>query len=133
MKTVNGKNKLERQINKLKKYLNIIVEERSNKYLTITDFDEENTFIFIGTPRYVKDGDLCLIEPINATEPLFFKSWSVYYEKASWYFNYQDFVIFKTWEGNHKKVIELAKGADDVFLLKDFMEGVMKDVYLKKR
>ena len=41
MKTINGKNKLERLINKAYKYLNITLKKASNKYLYIEKVAEK--------------------------------------------------------------------------------------------
>lgn len=129
MKTINGNNKLERQITKAQKYLNIELVDSSNKYLEIKNYDQETTFIFFGKPKMVKNGELMVLETLNG-KPIFLKSWAGLVENN--YFG--EFVIFKSWSGNHAELLELAKGCDDVWLLKDYQNDLIsKDMSSKIR
>lgn len=116
MKTVNGSNKLERQITKAQKYMGITLEKDTNKYLKITNIeDKENTYIFIGSFDILETqyGTKVKFQPENA-------------EKAMWIDEYRtinddnfycSFVIFKKNEYNKAIVEKLEAGADDVFNL----------------
>ena len=52
MKTANGKNKLERLINKAYKYLNITLKKASNKYLYIEKVDEKENEMVLLAPLH---------------------------------------------------------------------------------
>ena len=55
MKTINGKNKLERLINKAYKYLNITLKKTTNKYLYIEKVDE-------------KENEMVLLAPLSSAK-----------------------------------------------------------------
>lgn len=128
MKSINGNNKQERQINKAKKYLNIDLKNSSNNYLEIEKFDEENTFAFLGEGKIIEQFGSYAFNPVNSKD-----------EKAIWKKTYsvieatlnkkQSFFIFKSWDGDHSKLIDLAIGCDDLIKLSDF-KG--KKIFIKK-
>ncbi|MFW6273245.1 MAG: hypothetical protein ACOC2U_05655 [bacterium] len=117
MKTVNGKNKLERQINKAKKFTGVTLEEKSNKYLKVTDA-EEHVYIYFGDFADIetKYGRKIKFTPVNAQKDYWMNEWGTVQDK-----NYYDsFVIFKAYNDQLKQEFsELAKGADDVFELRN--------------
>lgn len=123
MFTVNGKNKLERQINKAFKYLEIKLSNLSNKYLEIEEFNKENTFIAIDNSKIVKNGELLVISPINLKDKVIFKpKWATLIVN-NYYNNYQNYVIFQEKNPEQLKVLnELANGYDDIYRLDDFLK-----------
>lgn len=133
MKTINGNNKLERQINKAKKYLNIDLVEQSNKYLKIADFDKENTFIAVGDSwKLVKNGELIVIDSTNLEKAIFKKEFGCLYEKDS-YFN-GSFCIFKSYgEKEHQILKEISEGCDDIWKLEDFIESKQMNFLIAKK
>ena len=115
-KNANGTNKLSRQKNKAKKYLNIDLVDYSNTYWYITDFDKENTFILFTNYRIVKNGEMVIIEPLNRIREYFKKSFGVIFEERPYY--YSPFVIFQSYgEQQHQELLELCRGYDDIYLL----------------
>lgn len=80
MKTVNGNNKLERQINKALKYNELVLVEDSNKYLRIEKWNESKTFfvsnesVKFGSNQY---GEYAMLIPLNIAKPIFIKPWNV--------------------------------------------------------
>lgn len=134
MKTVNGKNKLERQINKAKKYLNIELVESSNKYLKIKNFDKENTFIIFNNFDISKNGEWALIRPVNKSNPdkPFFKKEFGTINGKMYFHKDVEFCIFKSFGNDeHNELLDLAKGFDDVYLLSDWIE--MKKEFLVEK
>ena len=120
-KNANGTNKLERQKNKAKKYLNIELVDYSNTYWHIGDYDRENTFILFTNFRIVKNGELVIIEPLNRVREYFKKSFAVIYEERPYYYN--AYVIFKSYgDKQHEELMELVSGYDDIYLLKDWID-----------
>lgn len=123
MKTINGNNKLERQVNKAKKYLGIELVNASNKYLKINDIeDKENTYIIFGEGiNYSQLKDLFILKPLNGNGNVFFvKEWAVISEMGSYY--YGDYVIFKPFKEEDKNLAkELSKGYDDIYNLDEFI------------
>jgi len=128
MKTVNGKNKLERQITKAKKYSGAEIYDATNKYLKVRDA-EKDTYIFFGEFKDLdtKYGEKILIEPVNAEKPIWLNKWATINED-----NYYDtFVIFRAFNDKMKAECErLNKGQDDLFNLKDLIK---QDPYIKNR
>lgn len=80
MKTVNGNNKLQRQINKALKYNEMVLVEDSNKYLRIEKWNESKTFfvsnesVKFGCNQY---GEYAMLVPLNIAKPIFIKPWNV--------------------------------------------------------
>lgn len=123
MKTINGNNKLERQINKANKYLGIELVENTNKFLKIENIkDKENTYIAFGEAiSYSTSKELFIIKPINANGKVFFvKEWATINESNNFY--HGKYVIFQPYKLEDKLLAkELAKGADDIFNLNDYI------------
>ena len=116
MKTQNGNNKLERQINKAKKYLEIELVKFSNRYLCIENVNPNKKYYFVDPQScsIVKNGKLLLIKPLNLKreKPFFFKIFAVL--KTSDYFNGGGFIVCPFWENDKEKMANLAKGYDDI-------------------
>lgn len=123
MKTINGNNKLERQINKANKYLGIELVENTNKFLKIENIkDKENTYIAFGEAiSYSTSKELFIIKPINSNGKVFFaKEWATINEDNNFY--HGKYVIFQPFKLEDKLLAkELAKGADDIFNLNDYI------------
>lgn len=105
MKTVNGKNKLERLMNKAYKYLNITLKKISNKYLYIEKVDE-------------KENEMVLLAPLHSTKLVSTKN---------------DLIIFKinknyVSESLWKNIEEELKGFDDIWLVSEFIKK--KTIYV---
>lgn len=119
METIN----LERQINKAKKYLGIELEVVTNNYLKIANIeDKANTYIAFGEAvSHLIAKELYVIKPINGNGKVFFiKDWATINENGSYY--YGNYVIFQPYTLHDKSLAkELAKGADDLFNLNDFI------------
>ncbi|MBN4089702.1 hypothetical protein [Mycoplasma enhydrae] len=136
MKTINGKNKLERQINRAKKYLGIDLEVESNRYLRVKKQEYENN-IFVISPsacRYSKNCDWLLIDPINwpLTKPIIIKPF-----KSIWINNFRNppIVIFQVnfdyLSENEKQALEhCLNGYDDIFSLNYWL--TTQNIYIKK-
>ena len=119
-KNANGTNKLERQKNKAKKYLGIELIDYSNTYWKIGKFDPTNTFILFTNYRIVKNGEMVIIEPLNRVREYFKKTFGVIYEERPYYYN--AYVIFQSYgEKQQEELLELCKGFDDIYLLKDWI------------
>ena len=117
MVSVNGKNKLERNINKLKKYFGLeLIINGKNGVL------QGNMEGIVGVPRYsvkvVKNGDLLVINLANDDEPFFVKPFFAFTDKKN------KWVYFKPYG---QKIIDrinhLIKGADEVFKLSEIMKN----------
>lgn len=123
MKSVNGKNKLERQINKAKKYLGIELINASNKYLKIGNIeDKENTYVIFGEGiKYSELKELFILKPLNSNgEVIFIKEWASISEMGSYY--YGDYVIFKPFKEEDKNLAKkLSNGYDDIYNLDEFI------------
>lgn len=123
MKSINGNNKLERQINKAKKFLGIELVDHSNQYLKINDIEDKgNTYIILGEGiKYSKLKDLFILKPLNSNGRVFFvKEWAAISEMGSYY--YGDYVIFKPYKEEDKILAkELSKGYDDLYNLEEFI------------
>lgn len=124
MKSINGNNKLERQINKAKKYLGVELEVATNNYLKIANIeDKENTYIAFGeSVSHLRTKELYVIKPINGNGKVFFiKDWATIAEDNSFYNG--KYVIFKPYSLQDKlAAAELAKGFDDICNLNAFIE-----------
>ena len=133
MKSVNGNNKLERQINKAKKYMDIVLEESSNKYLIIRDFDKTNTFIVVNAARRVKCGELTVIEPANSQGKVIFKPTWATLKINNFKTGYNELTIFQ--EKDPEKINwlkELCFGADDIYTLENYMNTVKSNIEIEK-
>lgn len=126
MKTVNGKNKLERQITKAKKFVGVELEEKSNKYLQVTNLESvaSDVYIYFGNfaDLQTKYGRKIKFQPLNAQKEYWFNEWGTIHDK-----NYYDnFVIIKAYNDKlREEFSELAKGADDVFELRNFGQPIL--------
>lgn len=129
MKTVNGNNKLERQINKAKKYLNLTLKEDTNKYLKVDINSIDNdVFIWFGEPKTTKYESL-MIKPLNGNEKVFFKKEWATIKQTNYYLG--SFVIFKSFgENEYNELCEIAKGCDDLWNLKEFAKT--KNIAIEK-
>ena len=135
MKTVNGKNKLERLINKAYKYLNITLTKATNKYLYIEKVD-------------VKENEMVLLAPLHSAKLVNSKYGSKYainvdnVEETIWVPNFavmelnnyhNDFIIFKI-NKNYvskslwKNIEEALKGFDDIWLVSEYIKN--KTIYV---
>ena len=105
MKTINGKNKVERTINKLVKYLGIETKNESNQYLKITNFEKP---IFKVAPETIKcRKDLFIIELANTEKTFFTKDWAT--------IRISGMIAFAPWKPEDVAELErLAKNGDDV-------------------
>lgn len=116
MTTLNGKNKVERQINKAKKYLGIELVRASNKYLNIESVDSNKKYYFVSPTSclVVKNGELLMVKPLNKKDekPFFFKTFAVL--KTSEYFNGGGFIVSPFWSDVKKEMSNLSKGFDDI-------------------
>lgn len=124
MKTVNGKNKLERQINKAKKYLGIELVESSNQYLKVKSYDEANTYVVSKeAAKLVKNGELYVIKPQNWNDeikPLFVKPFAtIETDNLIWFKLNPEFVS----EEVKNELEEVLKGFDDIFTMKEFYKN----------
>ena len=135
MKTVNGKNKLERLINKAYKYLNITLTKASNKYLYIEKVDE-------------KENEMVCLAPLSSTKLVNSKYGSKYainvdnVEETIWVPNFaalelnnyhNDLIIFKinknyVSESLWKNIEEALKGFDDIWLVSEYIKN--KTIYV---
>ena len=135
MKTINGKNKLERLINKAYKYLNITLKKASNKYLYIEKVDEN-------------DNEMVLLAPLNSAKLVSKKYGSKYainvdnIEETIWVASFpaielnnyhNDLIIFKinknyVSESLWKNIEEALKGFDDIWLVSEFIKK--KTIYV---
>lgn len=113
MKTINGKNKQERVKNKLKKYFNIDIRQRSNKYSEIVKVEG----VFWTTKDNIKRvstkfGDKLIIECVNFDKPIWINEWAIFQLDNGG-------IAFKPWK---KEDIEICKrvvvGQDDLFEVK---------------
>ena len=133
-KNANGTNKLSRQKNKALKYLGIELLDYSNTYWKIGSFDPTNTFILFTNYRIVKNGEMVIIEPLNRIREYFKKTFGVIYEERPYYYN--PFIIFQSYgEQQHQELLELCKGFDDIYLLKDWIlnnEHTPNNMLIKK-
>ena len=135
MKTINGKNKLERLINKAYKYLNITLKKASNKYLYIEKVDEN-------------DNEMVLLAPLHSAKLVSTKYGSKYainvdnVEETIWVSNFaalelnnyhNDLIIFKinknyVSESLWKNIEEALKGFDDIWLVSEYIKN--KTIYV---
>lgn len=135
MKTVNGKNKLERLINKAYKYLNITLKKATNKYLYIEKVD-------------VKENEMILLTPLHSAKLVNSKYGTKYainvdnIEETIWVPNFaamelnnyhNDLIIFKVnknyvSEGLWKNIEEALKGFDDIWLVNEYIKK--KKIYV---
>lgn len=123
MKNCLGSNKLERQINRAKKYMNIELVESSNKYLKIKSW-AENTFVIVNNTKLVKNGELTVIQPINGNGEVFFKNTWATLRINNYKTNYNTLCVFvENDETKLAKLNELANGCDDLWRLEDFLKN----------
>lgn len=135
MKTVNGKNKLERLMNKAYKYLNITLTKATNKYLYIEKVD-------------VKENEMVLLAPLHSAKLVNSKYGPKYainvdnVEETIWVPNFaamelnnyhNDFIIFKinknyVSESLWKNILEALKGFDDIWLVSEYIKN--KTIYV---
>ncbi len=105
-KNINGTNKTNRTINKLKKYLGIETKLDSNKYLKITKL---NKAVFKVAPEICKEvsNDFLVINPQNSKKPFFTKKWATIMidNMVAWAPYKQEDI---------EKLERLSKGFDDV-------------------
>lgn len=130
MKNCLGSNKLERQINRAKKYMNIELVESSNKYLKIKSW-AKNTFVIVNNTKIVKNGELTLIQPINGNGEVFYKpSWATL-SINNFKTNYNTLTVFVENDPiKLKRLNELAYAHDDLYRIEDFME--IKKIEIEK-
>ena len=135
MKTINGKNKLERLINKAYKYLNITLTKATNKYLYIEKVD-------------IKENEMVLLAPLSSAKLVNSKYGTKYainvdnVEETIWVPNFaamelnnyhNDLIIFKinknyVSESLWKNIEEALKGFDDIWLVSEFIKN--KTIYV---
>lgn len=135
MKTKNGKNKLERKLTYLKKYLGLKVEESSNKYLTVftkESADPDWTFLtFTNNVYYSRKNDWYLWRPTNwkLEKPIFLKPWQI--AKVSFWSEFDKMTVKQLIiklnpdyldDESKTELASVLEGHDDVTLLKD-LEG----------
>lgn len=135
MKTANGKNKLERLINKAYKYLNITLKKASNKYLYIEKVDENDNEMVLLAPLQsaklvsTKYGSKYAINVDNIEETIWVASFAAI--ELNNYHN--DLIIFKinknyVSENLWKNIEEALKGFDDIWLVSEFIKK--KTIYV---
>ena len=135
MKTVNGKNKLERLMTKAYKYLNITLKEASNKYLYIEKVDEkENEMVLLaplGSAKLVnsKYGQKYAINVDNVEETI----WVANFAALELNNYHNDVIIFKinknyVSESLWKNIEEALKGFDDIWLVSEYIKK--KTIYV---
>ena len=119
MKTVNGNNKLERKINKAEKYVGVILEEKTNKYLKVVDCDDDN-YIYFGEYNIIdtKYGVMVVIDPSNSPKAFWINEYETVHDNNY----YGSFVILKANDYNRDLLKRLDEGKDDVFKLKDILD-----------
>lgn len=133
MKSVNGNNKLERQINKAKKYMDIVLEESSNKYLIIRDFDKTNTFIVVNAAKRVKGRELTVIEPANSNGKVIFKPTWATLKINNFKSGYNELTIFQEKDPEKLNWLkELCAGADDIYTLENYIQTVKSNIEIEK-
>lgn len=129
MKTVNGKNKLERLINKAYKYLNVTLKKASNKYLYIEKVDvKENEMVLLAPLKSAKlvnskYGPKYAINVDNIEETIWVPTFAAM--ELNNYHN--DLIIFKinknyVSENLWKNIEEALKGFDDIWLVSEYIK-----------
>lgn len=123
LKYVNGKNKLERQINKAKKYVGLTLAHASNNYLKVIGIDDpENTYVFFGDVN--EWNDKVIIQATNMNKGIFIKKFATVQSKMWREGGFVYFTIFRPFFDNDKALCkENAKGAEDLFLLSDWLKN----------
>lgn len=116
MKTINGKNKSERQINKTQKYLNIELKNNSNNYFEIESFDSSKAFAFLGEAKLIDKYQSFAFNPLNSKDgkAIWKKTFAVMkatLDKKNFFY------IFNSYEGDHQKLLDLSEGHDDIIKL----------------
>ena len=122
LKNVNGKNKLERQINKAKKYVGLTLADASNKYLKIIGIDDPaNTYIFFGETNEYEDK--VIIQAENMDKGIFVKKFATVQSQMWRNGGFVYFTIFRPFFDNDKAACaENAKGAEELFNLNEWLK-----------
>lgn len=136
MTTMNGKNKLQRLINKLQKYLNLNLTEHTNKYLKVKKENYKNDIFVVPTniTKLSKNNEWLIIKPTNfkLDKPIIIKSFNAF-RVNNWFIN--DITIFKlNFDFINDEVKQALKdcllGSDDIFTINDFLKN--KEIYIEK-
>ena len=123
LKNVNGKNKLERQINKAKKYVGLTLAHASNNYLKVIGIDDPaNTYVFFGETNEYEDK--VIIQATNMDRGIFIKKFATVQSKMWRNGGFVYFTIFRPYFDNDKKMCEEnAKGAEELFNLNEWLKN----------
>ena len=135
MKTTNGKNKLERLMNKAYKYLNITLKKASNKYLYIEKVDEKENEMVLLAPLCsaklvsTKYGSKYAINVDNIEETIWVANFAAM-ELNNYHNNLIIFKINKNYvsESLWKNIEEALKGFDNIWLVNEFIKK--KTIYV---
>lgn len=125
MKTINGNNKLERQINKALKYVDLELKQISNNNLKIVKFSNKNFLIAKESYKVLdtKFGKKILIEPLNSDKKYWINDYNTillneYYHKGA--------IVIRVNDNQLNDFNELANGCDDIYRLDSFNELFIK-------
>ena len=120
MKTPNGNNKLERQLNFLKNYLNINVKHYSNKYLIVEkELLTNNHFLTNRQPKLINGKfGLCFKFEFDNGTLFVSKAKAICCDNAN---VLSDWIIYT----ENPKWKDLANGADDLIFAKDFKFDIL--------
>lgn len=125
MKTINGNNKLERQINKALKYVDLELKQISNNNLKIVKFSNKNFLIAKESYKVLdtKFGRKILIEPLNSDKKYWINDYNTillneYYHKGA--------IVIRVNDNQLNDFNELANGCDDIYRLDIFKELFIK-------
>lgn len=113
-------------IQKMEKYLSVVISPNSNQYLYLSDVLKQdcNNVYWMMLEKFktklVKNGQLWVIKPSNWDEndqPIFVPDWACISQFSNYYL--PPFIIFKS---NNEKLKQLVKNHDDVFLVSDLLK-----------
>lgn len=122
MKSINGNNKTERLINKAKKYLDINLRPKSNKYWIVEDesLNQSHFIVLASSIKKInsKYGECLRIKPLNSKDdkcyfvPIY-KALHITYWSSNVY-------LIKVNDKDIEELLDLASGCDDIMTAKSY-------------